>query len=163
MIHLRIQNKLFSVLGKGDTLANSSLEWLSKGSGLCGEQKGQKRDYELVETVRMVIMKSTRGSGEGTGRRRKEEVSERMFRKRRPKGICSIEPNDNGARSESWARQEGDEVIQDQKLNCSGPTCPSPTYPSQNPHSVLSKSKIWTNLLHVQKVINATWATYVNR
>lgn len=69
--------------------------------GYVGSKGGQKRDYELVETVRMVIMKSTCGSGEGTGRRRKEDVSERMFRKRRPKGVCSIEPNDNGARSES--------------------------------------------------------------
>lgn len=49
MIHLCIQNKLFSVLGNGDTLANVSLEWLSKGSGLCGAKGGQKRDYELVD------------------------------------------------------------------------------------------------------------------
>lgn len=128
MIHLCIQNKLFSVLGNGDTLANVSLEWLSKSSGLCGGQGRSERGLwtsrlkwseAQEETVRMVIMKSTRGSGEGTGRRRKEEVSERMFRKRRPQCICSREPNDNGPRSESWAGQEV-EVIRDPKVNCSG-------------------------------------------
>ena len=148
-------------LGKGTTLASMSLPMTIKGF-LPGCVVRQARSEKELWTVRFSVVwgpgKDGKNEEQLPWEGRKEDIGKkRECQERKAQANLGHRPWCQGVQCEweSWPGPQV-EVIWDQEADLLW-VCFSFSYPSWNPQSALSNSKIWTELHAWQRPTNSNW------